>query len=81
MTGDYAIKILEWIFVHLHDIEDKSEFTELERQIYEKLLPEFPEFTSMKERAKLRPANFESLTPSQRWEIDKKLGILDWDGD
>lgn len=28
----------------------------------------------------LRPPDFESLAPSEQWEIDKKLGILDWDG-
>jgi hypothetical protein len=26
-----------------------------------------------------RPANFNELTEEQRWEIDKRLGILDWD--
>ena len=23
---------------------------------------------------------FEKLTPREQWEIDKELGILDWDG-
>lgn len=32
------------------------------------------------ERAKLRPANFADLTPDEQWQIDKDLGILDWDG-
>lgn len=27
-----------------------------------------------------RPDNFKDLTPEEQWEIDKKLGILDWDG-
>ena len=34
----------------------------------------------MSDRAKLRPANFEQLSGEDQWEIDKKLGILDWDG-
>ncbi len=28
-----------------------------------------------------RPKNYFKLPPSQRWEIDKKLGILDWMGE
>lgn len=32
------------------------------------------------ERAKLRPSNFNSMTADQQWEIDKGLGLLDWDG-
>ena len=28
-----------------------------------------------------RPANFFKLSSEQQWEIDKHLGILDWDGD
>jgi hypothetical protein len=31
-------------------------------------------------RANLRPANFLDLSPQEQWEIDKRLGILDWDG-
>ena len=31
------------------------------------------------QRAKLRPTNFDDLTPDQRWEVDKRLKILDWD--
>jgi hypothetical protein len=32
------------------------------------------------ERAKLRPANYLDLEPCEQWAIDKRLGILDWDG-
>lgn len=28
-----------------------------------------------------RPSNFFTLTTREQWEIDKKLGILDWEGD
>jgi hypothetical protein len=28
-----------------------------------------------------RPANFYQLSGEEQWEIDKQLGILDWDGD
>ena len=28
-----------------------------------------------------RPNNYEQLSPQRQWEIDKELGILDWDGD
>lgn len=34
----------------------------------------------MAKQAKLRPNNFEELSPEEQWEIDKKLDILDWDG-
>jgi len=27
-----------------------------------------------------RPKNFFKLPPREQWEIDKRLGILDWDG-
>lgn len=30
--------------------------------------------------AKNRPGNYEQLSPREQWEIDKELGILDWDG-
>ena len=28
-----------------------------------------------------RPRNFLKLTEEERWEIDKKLGLLDWSGE
>lgn len=31
-------------------------------------------------KAEQRPDNFEQLSPEEQWEIDKGLGILDWDG-
>ena len=34
----------------------------------------------MFERSFQRPSNYFSLTGSEQWDIDKKLGILDWDG-
>lgn len=27
-----------------------------------------------------RPENYSQATPEMQWEVDKKLGILDWDG-
>jgi hypothetical protein len=36
--------------------------------------------TSNYERSLLRPHNYESLSAERQWEIDKELGILDWDG-
>jgi hypothetical protein len=42
--------------------------------------PELRDQWAMRDRAKLRPANFEQLSGEDQWEIDKKLGILDWDG-
>jgi len=27
-----------------------------------------------------RPTNYFKLTPERQWEIDKDLGILDWEG-
>jgi hypothetical protein len=32
-------------------------------------------------QATKRPANYEKLSPREQWEIDKELGILDWDGE
>jgi hypothetical protein len=34
----------------------------------------------MKEAAKGRPKNYAKLSPREQWEIDDRLGILDWDG-
>lgn len=34
----------------------------------------------MFEKSFLRPRNFLSLSVEERWAIDKKLGILDWEG-
>ena len=44
--------------------------------------PPFPVLRTMTpaERAKLRPKNFNDLPAWMQWDIDKKLGILDWDG-
>lgn len=35
----------------------------------------------MFEKSFERPINFFKLSPEQQWEIDKKLGILDWKGE
>ncbi len=34
----------------------------------------------MQKQAEKRPDNYESLSAREQWEIDKELGILDWDG-
>jgi hypothetical protein len=31
-------------------------------------------------RALCRPSNYEQLKPVQQWEVDRELGLLDWDG-
>jgi hypothetical protein len=31
-------------------------------------------------QAMKRPANYHNLPEERKWEIDKRLGILDWDG-
>jgi hypothetical protein len=31
-------------------------------------------------RATLRPDNYAELSPEEQWKIDKKLGLLDWEG-
>jgi hypothetical protein len=36
--------------------------------------------TSNQERAKLRPMNYDDLSPEEQWKIDNDLGLLDWDG-
>ncbi len=33
------------------------------------------------QRATRRPANFCELGPQSQWDVDKRLGILDWTGD
>ena len=33
------------------------------------------------EKALTRPRNFFDLSPQEQWDIDKRLGILDWVGD
>lgn len=35
----------------------------------------------MFEQSFKRPSNFFQLPEERQWEIDKVLGILDWDGD
>jgi len=32
-------------------------------------------------QAKKRPSNYEKLSAEDQWEIDKRLGILDWNGE
>jgi hypothetical protein len=43
-------------------------------------LPGEPFGMAPQDRAKLRPPNYLSLPPGTQWEIDKSLGLLDWDG-
>jgi hypothetical protein len=31
-------------------------------------------------QSKRRPHDYDDLSPREQWEIDKQLGILDWDG-
>jgi len=31
------------------------------------------------QQALKRPKNYHTLSPSEQWEIDKSLGILDWE--
>jgi hypothetical protein len=33
----------------------------------------------MREKAKERPSNYNSLPANEQWSIDKRLGILDYD--
>ena len=35
----------------------------------------------MFEKSFERPSNFFQLTSEEQWDIDKALGILDWDGE
>ncbi len=35
----------------------------------------------MYEKSFQRPSNFFHLSGEEQWEIDKRLGILDWQGD
>jgi hypothetical protein len=39
-----------------------------------------PTQREMFERSFQRPRDFKRLSPGAQWEIDKKLGILDWEG-
>lgn len=34
----------------------------------------------MFEKSFQRPKNFFKLSPKEQWDIDKQLGILDWEG-
>ena len=34
----------------------------------------------MFEKSFERPTNFFNLDPEEQWAIDKKLGLLDWEG-
>lgn len=34
----------------------------------------------MFEKSFERPSNYFKLSPERQWEIDKNLGILDWEG-
>lgn len=35
----------------------------------------------MFEKSFERPSNYFTLSPEWQWDIDKNLGILDWDGE
>ena len=35
----------------------------------------------MFEKSFLRPSNFFELSANEQWNIDKQLGILDWEGE
>jgi uncharacterized protein (UPF0332 family) len=38
------------------------------------------DLSDMAIKSQNRPDNFRDLTAEEQWEIDKQLGILDWDG-
>lgn len=38
-----------------------------------------PKTKSLFDRAMERPENYETLSASHKWDIDKELGLLDWD--
>ncbi len=42
--------------------------------------PQWLESQPAARRAKSRPSNYAMLSPDQRWQIDRVLGLLDWDG-
>lgn len=52
-----------------------EKFVKRTKPIVEKIPHSLPS-----ERAKLRPKNFKKLHPELQWQIDKSLGILDWNG-
>lgn len=35
----------------------------------------------MAKQAEQRPNNYNELSAAEQWATDKRLGILDWDGD
>lgn len=35
---------------------------------------------NMHERAALRPASYPRMSARRQWAVDKRLGLLDWDG-
>lgn len=39
-----------------------------------------PESMTPAEKARMRPLNYKDLPLQHQWEIDKHLGLLDWDG-
>lgn len=43
-------------------------------------IPRVPGKGPLASAAELRPPDFDSLSASERWAIDKALGILDWTG-
>ena len=36
---------------------------------------------AMQERAKMRSPSYWFMSPEEEWAEDKRLGILDWDGE
>lgn len=53
---------------------DKEIWKKLEQQIW--AAP-----SDMAQKAKRRPPNYAKLSAREQWDIDKRLGILDWDGE
>lgn len=45
-----------------------------------KILDDFESLGSLARKALERPTNYASLDATTQWEIDKRLGILDWSG-
>lgn len=39
-----------------------------------------PYLSTEAQQASRRPPNYWDLSPQEQWEIDKDLGILDWEG-
>jgi hypothetical protein len=80
VTPETALQIAKEIERVANEAKDKTRHQLFIEQLEARAKDTGRALSDGAQRAKQRPINYCELPPERQWEIDKSLGILDWDG-